>query len=631
MTVTNKKVRRVVVEGSPVEYYRGYNLSDDQIASLVKLQQAKAEGLTIGGLENCLLNLSDDVAERLNRGDVTLSDLDEEDIQYGTLRDYQVPGVLYQEIAQRTLVAYSVGLGKTAIFAGLLRRLYMKAEKKYAELYDGEKMEGAPFRFLFLSEVSQSTLNQVHKEIVKFSGFNTLKMTGRKNDIDPWVDDVMADMEQGIEGGWSMVASNTVINNARFRETLDAFEEKFGKPYFNVICVDEFTNLYKGNKKTQTYQNLEWLFNQSVGKSPTPKYITTLTATPFESKLETMYRALDLLDPTMLPPQTTFRENHCNMVMGGGGFKVPDGTYKNVEEFSKAVSLRVIRYSREDVGSVQVESTVAALVTDLTPIQKKISKVSSQRGMVFSAPNHLDSDLGLRDISKMQALDLLFSTVLKYEEETCMIYAHNLPAQAAVQEFLNERGISSIVINGQTSSKETVQGVQEFKDGKYQVLITNLERGLNLPEISNMVFYQIPRSPSRIIQIEGRMIRTRDIVNKHLWLLPTRGVQDSELDILMNDVRELTDSAIKAQGRDVSLFYNFCDKPVLVDVSRYIEERKETEKSLYDLVLEGGHGGVYDEGFSAGHLSDDENVEVLDLESMGLEGFFDGVEFEGEK
>ena len=73
-------------------------------------------------------------------------------------------------------------------------------------------------------------------------------------------------------------------------------------------------------------------------------------------------------------------------------------------------------------------------------------------------------------------------------------------------------------MNGDTPSEERHEIVEGFKDNKFSVLITNVQRGLNFGNCNFVIFYQFP-SVGKAVQFEGRITRQENIVGKHVYIL----------------------------------------------------------------------------------------------------------------
>src|SRR5690606_734474 len=63
----------------------------------------------------------------------------------------------------------------------------------------------------------------------------------------------------------------------------------------------------------------------------------------------------------------------------------------------------------------------------------------------------------------------------------------------------------------------------DFNNGEYDILITNVLRGIDLKACDNCILYTIDPNPQKMVQFEGRITREFDILGKSVWLLMSMG------------------------------------------------------------------------------------------------------------
>jgi ERCC4-related helicase len=97
-------------------------------------------------------------------------------------------------------------------------------------------------------------------------------------------------------------------------------------------------------------------------------------------------------------------------------------------------------------------------------------------------------------------------------------------------------------MNGSTKIREKNDLIDRFKAGDLKVLITNVQKGLDFGRCNHCIFYCYDPSPNKMVQFEGRMTREYNIIDKHVYLLISRG---SELNKFKKDVAD------KAKGSDM--------------------------------------------------------------------------------
>ncbi|MNV38646.1 hypothetical protein D3C71_1302080 [compost metagenome] len=82
------------------------------------------------------------------------------------------------------------------------------------------------------------------------------------------------------------------------------------------------------------------------------------------------------------------------------------------------------------------------------------------------------------------------------------------------------------VLNGQGETRKSdvrAQVVKDFNNAAYDVLLTNVLRGLDLTTCNTCILYTIDPNPQKMVQFEGRIKREFDVKNKKVWVLVSAG------------------------------------------------------------------------------------------------------------
>ena len=104
-------------------------------------------------------------------------------------------------------------------------------------------------------------------------------------------------------------------------------------------------------------------------------------------------------------------------------------------------------------------------------------------------------------------------------------------------------------MNGSTKIKEKNTLIDKFKMGDLKVLITNVQKGLDFGNCNYCIFYNYDPSPNKMVQFEGRMTRERDIINKHVYVLISKG---KELTKFKKDIADKAKASDMFAGSDFS-------------------------------------------------------------------------------
>lgn len=489
-------------------YYKG-TLTNDAAECILSLRNESC----MPAIKNSIYVLADyQVTELIEAGDAyikehkTLKGFDYKPAQpydRGELRDEQTIGTAFMFFAGSALLGDEVGLGKTVETAALCNLVE-----------NVEEQEGKNFSFCFLTE--NPTVPQIWKKMIKFTGkYVSVLTNAEKPRVDAWI-------EQNKNGQCvSLVGPHSLLNNA-------AFILYCARHPFSVFIIDESAILK--NSSTDTYKNAKALLQSH-------KRRIMLNATPLETELRDFYNQLVLLDDFFMPSVTSFTKDYCTTSMQGGTYKVT-GT-KNEGIFKTAISLRYLARTRKGLGATYKGNTSKILVLEPSPLQKKMVQKNSLYQLIYDYPPDVDKHLvfDMNDIPKMRAVMEIMDGIYKKsaDEGKLFIYCRFINCQLKLQELLAERGYTSVIYNGQTKAKEKARILQEFNGGMYDVMITNVKRGLDLNICNHCIMYTIDPNPQKMVQAEGRMTREFDVFAKHVYILAMRGKEEDSLNMSIKD------------------------------------------------------------------------------------------------
>jgi ERCC4-related helicase len=162
--------------------------------------------------------------------------------------------------------------------------------------------------------------------------------------------------------------------------------------------------------------------------------------------------------------------------------------------------------------------------------------------MVFDCPSYFGTGVPTNEYTtpKMRDLLKLLDNELK-DVPSILIYSRYKESQACIQEVLVEKGISCEVLNGDSSQDVRESVINSFKLGDVRVLITNVQKGLNFGNCDYCIFYTYDPNPNKMVQFEGRMTRSYNIENKHVYLLISKGKELSTFKKTVSDRAKASD------------------------------------------------------------------------------------------
>lgn len=414
----------------------------------------------------------------------------------GELENVQTTGVAFMYFAKRAILGDSVGLGKTVEVCALCNLLESNAMK-----------EGSEFRFLYLT--NKNIVSQARDEIIKFTGNYVETVYGEKAKVQKFIKNNYTELRS------SVVGSHSLIKSIDFQEYLRGFMYDCGCNPFDILIIDESGDILS-NTSTQMYK-------QAMHLASMFDRIILLNATTFEKELRSFYSQLNFIDDSLLPTKTEF-QNTYEVYDYYGPYPTFSGKYKNEEMFRRLVEYRYIARTRKGIGAEMKDCTAEIVEVPLSKEQKYLLGMVSMPQMVYDCPSYFNMgvETSISTTPKLNALMRLLREDL-HGKGSVLIFSRYKEAQRSIQETLDLYGYYCEIMNGDTFQKERDALIDRFKLGDIPILVTNVQKGLNFGNCNNCIFYDYDPNPNKMVQFEGRMTRSRDIIDKHVYVILSTG------------------------------------------------------------------------------------------------------------
>lgn len=106
-------------------------------------------------------------------------------------------------------------------------------------------------------------------------------------------------------------------------------------------------------------------------------------------------------------------------------------------------------------------------------------------------------------------LEALFSLVCKLGNTTTLIFCNHREAVERISELLYDKGLVHGIYHGGLEQEERERALIKFRNGSHKILITTdlASRGLDIPEIENVIHYQFPNTADAYMHRNGRTAR----------------------------------------------------------------------------------------------------------------------------
>lgn len=139
--------------------------------------------------------------------------------------------------------------------------------------------------------------------------------------------------------------------------------------------------------------------------------------------------------------------------------------------------------------------------------------VKNPKMVDFLAENNLEteSDLTLKLIKSpfKDKIDTLFLLLCQLKAESALIFCNFRESVERTQQLLAEKGLKTAVFHGGMDQEERENALILFRNGTLPMLITTdlAARGLDIPEMKNVIHYQLPLKIAEFTHRNGRTAR----------------------------------------------------------------------------------------------------------------------------
>jgi ATP-independent RNA helicase DbpA len=120
-------------------------------------------------------------------------------------------------------------------------------------------------------------------------------------------------------------------------------------------------------------------------------------------------------------------------------------------------------------------------------------------------------------------LEILFALLCEVGDAATLIFCNHRDAVERVSGMLADKGIVHDIFHGKLEQDERVRTLIKFRNGSIRVMVTTdlASRGLDIPEIENVIHYQLPHTEDVYIHRNGRTARMNATGTS--WLLLGEG------------------------------------------------------------------------------------------------------------
>lgn len=450
----------------------------------------------VEAVKHMLFNFSKELIDRSISENRSIREIIKEEnidwTQYqGELRDYQTTAVAFMYFNPRMILGDDAGTGKTAVSSGLIN--YLKAKKQLS-------------RFIFVCE--PQAVPQVKRELIKFTGLHIIAIDGQANKMRKQLGNVDWAKLDGI------VAPHSVLKSDTFNLFLaDNINENGKSRIANVFILDE-SSIIK-NDKTKTFE-----YTKNIADIIPRFYM--LNATAFENYLIDIVNQIEILSGNILPSRYAIQKNYCEMeatpfyrksANGGAAQRCMSYDivgYKNQQRLKELCRLYYYGRTRKEMG-MKDNSKYKVVPAEVSKQQAELLSrpyLSGRYNAILNCPTLLQEWKYEFNTETVPKLGKLIEEITgEFNDKKIMVYAFNIDSHLNIQRALTEVGKSSVILNGTVKTADRGELQNAYNDGKYDVIITNFKKSLNLDTADVCILYDIEPNPARTTQITQRINR----------------------------------------------------------------------------------------------------------------------------
>ena len=257
---------------------------------------------------------------------------------------------------------------------------------------------------------------------------------------------------------------------------------------FSAIVVDELhlVSNFNESKRGSMLQSILSRFEYKLG----------LTATPITTDEQQLAKALHLINPSAVPDWKKFTLDIKNY-----GSSIIDPSLRDL------FIVRQREYNNHK-----------GYLLEVNPLPHQ--RGAKGEGMFYDTKGY----------GATNNHEAVYQLTQIHNGQRGLIYSNLKLVQSALCEALLERGVKALVINGDMSREKKSQLAESYRNGDYDVVITNITESIDLTS-DYVVFYEYT---SHVKQVIGRAERTLESKSLPIYILVTK--ETDEMDYFYRNV-----------------------------------------------------------------------------------------------
>jgi superfamily II DNA/RNA helicase len=263
--------------------------------------------------------------------------------------------------------------------------------------------------------------------------------------------------------------------------------------------------------------------------------------------------------------------------------------YLVLDEFDKSLEL-----------GFQVEMEM--IIENLINIKQKILTSATKMGEVpaFAEVNNLaminflsdaqqSPELALKVLhtKSKDKLKLLMQVVSEHPEGPTLIFCNHREAAERVSDLLWDKGMSNGIYHGGMEQPDREKALVKFRNGTHAVLVTTdlASRGLDIPDVQQVIHYQIPFTEESFTHRNGRTARMKASGKAYLLLADEEYAPDYVKEPI-EEITEIEDFKLFEPSKWATIYFaaGKKDKVNKIDIVGLLYKKANLNKEEIGLI-----------------------------------------------
>lgn len=184
-----------------------------------------------------------------------------------------------------------------------------------------------------------------------------------------------------------------------------------------------------------------------------------------------------------------------------------------LDEFDKSLELGFKEEMEYIVNSLRyIDTRVLTSATNLSEVPEFVGMKDPTTLDYASGESILKLAFNYVRAEGTDKLEMLYKLICNLGDQASLVFCNHREAVNRISYLLTDKGISHGIFHGGMEQDEREVSLIKFRNGTHHILLTTdlASRGLDIPEIRNVIHYQLPTTSSAWTHRNGRTARMEE-------------------------------------------------------------------------------------------------------------------------